>query len=152
MFPDFPQFGKLPTYDFVIELKAPTARVRQFMEEILDSDYIDFNKVIPEVKRSCEGEQRQWRLTHWGSAALPKIKDIRLTNGKLIISANCLINFPETALRALLKAYNITTSRGICLAEDKSEAMMLSSDDDEPLKTQYMTRLQMREAGILKLL
>lgn len=152
MFPNFPNFGKLPTYNFVIELIAPMSRLQRFKEDILDSGYVNLNKYKPEERKLNAGDQRNWRLINWGTADLPKIKDIRLTYGKLIISAECLIDFPEDSICKLLNMYEIKTNRGICLADDESEAIVLSSDEESPLKTKHMTRMQMREAGILKML
>lgn len=152
MHPSFPTYDKMPMYHFVMVLKAPTVILRKLISEVLNGQKVDFDKHIPEPKNSSDGETRRWRLSNWGSSELPELKDLRLGNNELTISACSKISFPQTGLNHLLKHYQISLDRGICLLDDKSEAMVLHPDDDMPFRAKHMTRMQMREAGILKML
>lgn len=148
----YPHFGKLPTYNFVIEMTAPSEHLHKFADEVLNNGRVNFNVAKPEEKILTPGEQRKWRMFNWGSAELPKVKSTRFLNNKLILSAESLIGFPESALRAIFKMYGIKVDRGICLADDESEAFLISNDEEDTLKAMHLSRMQMREYGILKML
>lgn len=148
----YPDFGKLPVYNFVIEMSASSEKLHKFAYEVLNKGHVNFNIAMPEKKVLVPGEQRKWRMSNWGSAELPKVKNTRFLNNKLILSAESLIGFPEPALRVIFKMYGIKVDRGICLADDESEAFLISSDKEDTLKSKHLTRMQMREYGILKML
>lgn len=149
---DIINYSKIPIYNFVLELEAPMGDLRRFADEILSDDRIDFSKLNPEVRHLTTGDRRRWRLTYWGAPSLPLVKKVQWHNGRLVVCASTEITFPEMALNRLIKHYNLIFRRGFCLADDESEALMLSSDKDMPIKTHYLTRLQMRQAGLLKIL
>lgn len=148
----YPDFGKLPIYNFVIEMSASSENLHKFADEVLNNGHVNFNVAMPEEKILVPGEQRKWRIANWGSAELPKVKNTRFLNNKLILTAESLIGFPESALRAIFKMYDIKVDRGICLADDESEAFLISNDKEDTIKAKHMTRKQMREYGILKML
>ncbi len=152
MLAPYPDSGKLPTYNFVIEMSAPSKHLHKFADEVLNNGHVNFNVAMPEEKILIPGERRKWRISNWGSSKLPKVNSTRFLNDKLILSAESLIGFPESALRAIFKMYGIKVDRGICLADDESEAFLISGDKEDTLKAKHLTRMQMREYGILKML
>lgn len=138
-----------PTFNFVLEILADKKNLSKFYKECIKDGCLDFSPAVPEQHFESEGDERKWRLSHWGSSKLPKVQTTQVNQDKLVINATSEIGFPVQGLKAVLDKYGLLLNRGICVAADKSEAFVLGNNKKESLVSRRLSKKEMVDYHIL---